>query len=203
MKQLFEGVRVLPVVTLDDPRRGVEVARALLRGGLGVVEITMRTPAALECVERVRAELPELVVGVGTVTTPSDLEAANRVNAAFAVSPGCTPELLAAARDSQCPFLPGVSTASEALVAREAGFDVQKLFPAEAVGGPRLLRSIAGPLPDLSFCPTGGIGPHNLADYLELPNVLCAGGGWLTPPNLIEAERFSEITDRALEVSQP
>lgn len=176
---------VIPVVTMTDPALAVPLARALLEGGLEVIEVTLRTEAAAEAIRRIAAELPAMAVGAGTVLSPRQLEQVARFGAAFAVSPGATPELLAAARELPVPLLPGVATASELMLAGTFGHRLFKLFPAEPAGGIALLRAFAGPFPEAGFCPTGGIGPANAAAYLACSNVLCVGGSWPAPADAI------------------
>lgn len=199
--ELLRGIRVLPVLTMADTERAVGTARALAAGGLRVIELTLRTEAALETIAAIVAEVPDVVVGAGTVRSAADLDGAARAGARFAVSPGHAPALLAAARASELPFVPGVATASEAMAAAEAGFTTLKLFPAETCGGLDLLRALAAPLPDLRFCPTGGIRADTFRAYLALPNVICVGGSWLTPPELVDAGHWDTITRRAKEVT--
>ncbi|PWC52460.1 bifunctional 4-hydroxy-2-oxoglutarate aldolase/2-dehydro-3-deoxy-phosphogluconate aldolase [Azospirillum sp. TSO22-1] len=184
---------VIPVLVVDDAAVAVPLARALVAGGLPVLEVTLRTPAAREAVRRIRAEVPEAVVGVGTVLTPEQLREAEADGAAFAVSPGATPRLLDAAVDTAVPLLPGVATVGEAMAAAERGYAFLKFFPAEAAGGVAALRAMASPLPHLRFCPTGGIGPDKAAEYLRLPNVVCVGGSWLTPPAALKAGDWEAI----------
>ncbi len=201
LRPLLERARVLPVLTVDDPRQAVELVRALAEGGLTTVEITLRTPAALAAIAAVRAELPEVAVGAGSVVEPAQLAAAAAAGAAFAVSPGLGPELAAAARDGAIPLLPGVATASEAIGARERGWDVVKLFPAAPLGGPAYLRALAAPLPGLRFVPTGGIGAGDFRAYLELPAVACVGGSWMAPPAAVAAGDWAAIADLAREAA--
>lgn len=184
---------VIPVVTIADAGHAVPLARALLEGGIEVIEVTLRTPAATEAIRRIRAEVPSMIVGAGTVLSSAQLEAVERLDVAFAVSPGATVRLLAAARASPVPLLPGVATASEAMTVLESGFALAKLFPAEPAGGTALLRALAGPLPELRFCPTGGIDAGNAAAYLALSNVLCVGGSWLAPSDAIAARDWGRI----------
>ena len=193
LKEVLAGARVLPVLVVDEVEHAVPLARALAAAGLTVLEVTLRTPAALPAVERMAAEVPEVVVGVGTVTLPGDFEAARRAGARFAVSPGLTPQLLRAARDCDLPYLPGVMTPSEAMTAGELGFGALKLFPARAAGGTDLLQALAGPLPDLVFCPTGGIGVQDLGSYLTLPNVVCIGGSWMVPRQALREGSWETI----------
>ncbi|MBX6323966.1 MAG: bifunctional 4-hydroxy-2-oxoglutarate aldolase/2-dehydro-3-deoxy-phosphogluconate aldolase, partial [Rhodospirillaceae bacterium] len=181
LEALLRRARIVPVLTIRERAQAVPLARALCEGGLSVLEVTLRTPAALEAARAIMAEVPQAVVGLGTLTEPGDLERAAAVGARFAVSPGATPALLAAGAAAALPFMPGVATVSEAMQARAAGFTLLKLFPAEAAGGAALLQAVAGPLPDLAFCPTGGIDEANLARYLALPNVAAVAGSWLAP----------------------
>ena len=172
---------VVPVVVLRDVEHAVPVARALARGGVPVVELTLRTPVALEALRLIAQEVPEVVVGAGTVTTPAQAEAAAEAGARFLVTPGTTPTLLEAALATGLALLPGAATVSEALALRERGLSALKLFPAEASGGRAFLSAVAGPLPDVRWCPTGGISVASAPEYLALPTVACVGGSWLTP----------------------
>jgi len=172
---------VMPVIVLDRVEDAVPLAQRFVHERVRVLEITLRTPAALEGVRRIRAAVPSAIVGVGTILTVEDLTNARQAGAAFGVSPGVTPSLLAAARASGWPFLPGVATPSEVMLSRDAGFTAMKLFPAAAVGGAALLKALAGPFPDVIFCPTGGIDAGSAAEYLALPNVACVGGSWVVP----------------------
>lgn len=178
---LLDRVPVVPVVVVDDVAHAVPLARALARGGLPVVELTLRTPVALDAIRAIAEEVPEVLVGAGTIVEPAQARLAVEAGAGFLVSPGSTPALLDAMRESAVPFLPGVATVSEALAALEAGLTELKFFPAEAAGGAAYLKSMGGPLPQLRFCPTGGITPTSAPSYLALPNVGCVGGSWLTP----------------------
>lgn len=192
---------VIPVVVLEDPDAAVPLARALADGGIGVIELTLRTPQALAAIHLIAAEVPDVVVGAGTVLTGEDVAASVSAGAQFLVSPGTSPQLWGTVEDAPIPFLPGVSTPSEALLARERGYVVQKFFPAEASGGVRMLSSLSGPLPDLRFCPTGGIGPRNVADYLALDNVDCVGGSWIVPAGAVRARDWATITTLATEAA--
>jgi 2-dehydro-3-deoxyphosphogluconate aldolase / (4S)-4-hydroxy-2-oxoglutarate aldolase len=194
---------VIPVVVIDDAVDAVPLARALARGGVAVMEITLRTVAGLAAIERVAAEVPETTVGAGTVTTPEEAEAARRAGARFIVTPGATDRLLAAALETGLPLLPGASTLTEILRLRERGQQAVKFFPAEAAGGTAYLSAVAGPVPDVRFCPTGGITPVNAARYLALPNVGCVGGSWLTPPALVRAGDWAGIEKLAAEAAGP
>ncbi|UOZ11286.1 bifunctional 4-hydroxy-2-oxoglutarate aldolase/2-dehydro-3-deoxy-phosphogluconate aldolase [Amycolatopsis sp. WQ 127309] len=171
---------VMPVVVIDDADDAVPTARALLAGGIGVIELTLRTPAALAAIERVATEVPDIVIGAGTVTSPDQAKQAADAGAKFLVTPGCTDAVVDACFESGLPFLPGASTVSEAMKLAERGLTALKFFPAEASGGVAYLKSIAGPLPGLKFCPTGGITVASAPTYLALPNVGCIGGSWLT-----------------------
>lgn len=184
---------VLPAAVIEDPATAVPLARALAAGGLPAVEVTLRTPGALQAIERIAAEVPEAVVGAGTVRTPADVAAAVKAGARFLVSPGSTPSLVDAMLDSGVPCLPGVATASEALALVERGLMELKFFPAEPAGGVPYLRSLAGPLPDVRFCPTGGIKPDTAPAYLALPNVGCVGGTWPVPPDALAAGDYDRI----------
>jgi 2-dehydro-3-deoxyphosphogluconate aldolase/(4S)-4-hydroxy-2-oxoglutarate aldolase len=192
-------VRIVPILTIAEVRPAVPLARALVAGGLPILEVTLRTPAAIDSARAILAEVPEAVVGLGTLLEPGDLERAIEIGAHFAVSPGATPTLLRAAAGAPLPFLPGVASASEVMVARDAGFQLQKFFPAEAAGGTDWLRGILGPLPEIVFCPTGGIGPQNLSSYLALANVSAVGGSWLMPAAEVSEGLWPRITERALE----
>ncbi|MFH9941202.1 bifunctional 4-hydroxy-2-oxoglutarate aldolase/2-dehydro-3-deoxy-phosphogluconate aldolase [Streptomyces murinus] len=184
---------VVPVVVIAEVSDAVPVARALAGGGLRGVEVTLRTPAALEAIRAIAEEVPEAVVGAGTVITPGQVAAAVAAGARFLVSPGWTEGLLAAMRGCGVPFLPGVSTASEVVALLERGVREMKFFPAQAAGGTAYLRSLAGPLPQARFCPTGGIGPGNAAEYLALPNVGCVGGSWMVPADAVAAGDWARI----------
>ncbi|MEV7415778.1 bifunctional 4-hydroxy-2-oxoglutarate aldolase/2-dehydro-3-deoxy-phosphogluconate aldolase [Streptomyces sp. NPDC089919] len=185
---------VMPVLVIEEPADAVPVARALVAGGLTAVEITLRTHRALEAIRAVRDEVPEAVVGAGTVLRAGDAERAVAAGARFLVSPGCSAGLLAAFRASGVPCLPGVSTASEVQVLHEQEVRDFKFFPAEAAGGTRYLRSLAGPFPAARFCPTGGITAAAAPDYLALPNVACVGGSWLLPPDVLAARDWGRVT---------
>jgi 2-dehydro-3-deoxyphosphogluconate aldolase/(4S)-4-hydroxy-2-oxoglutarate aldolase len=184
---------VIPVLTVEDIAHAVPLARALSAGGLRVLEITLRTPAALAVIEAMRKAVPEAVVGVGTLTRPSDFAAADRAGAQFGVSPGLTPELASAARGARFPLLPGVMTPTELMAARSAGFSVLKLFPAQQAGGLGMLQALGAPFPDVRFCPTGGISRATAADFLALPNVACVGGSWVAPRAMMASGDWAGI----------
>lgn len=192
---------VMPVVVVDDAADAVPLAKALLAGGVKVIELTLRTPAALAAIERVAAEVPGIAVGAGTVTSPGQAKQAADAGAAFLVTPGCTDSVLDAAFGTGLPFLPGASTVSEAMRLAERGLSALKFFPAEASGGVDYLKSIGGPLPSLRFCPTGGITPESAPRYLALPNVGCVGGSWLTPKDAVAAKDFARIEALAREAA--
>jgi 2-dehydro-3-deoxyphosphogluconate aldolase/(4S)-4-hydroxy-2-oxoglutarate aldolase len=184
---------VVPVVVLDDPADAVPLARALVAGGLPVIEVTLRTPGALDAVRAIARAVPEAVVGAGTVITPVQVTESVAAGARFLVSPGWTDVLLTAMRASGVPFLPGVSTTSEVVALLERGVREMKFFPAQAAGGTAYLKSLAGPLPQARFCPTGGIGPDNAPEYLALPNVGCVGGSWMIPADAVAARDWGRV----------
>ncbi len=185
---------VIPVVVVDNAPQAVPLARALLAGGLRLVETTLRTPAALEAISMISAQVPEIIVGAGTVTQASQARAACEAGAQFLVSPGSTPELLAAMAATGLPHLPGIGTVSEALTMLELGYTEMKFFPAHASGGTAFLQSLVPVLPTARFCPTGGVTPTSARDYLALPNVASVGGSWITPPQVLRAEDWSRVT---------
>jgi 2-dehydro-3-deoxyphosphogluconate aldolase/(4S)-4-hydroxy-2-oxoglutarate aldolase len=193
--------RVVPVVSFESVDDALPVAEALLRGGIDVIEITLRRPGGLPAIARLRRELPEICVGAGTLLTADDLHRARDAGAAFGLSPGASEALLETAAEQHWLFVPGVMTPSEAMRAREHGFKLQKLFPAEQAGGIRMLRALRGPLADLQFCPTGGIGPDQLPAYLAEPNVRLVGGSWIAPAALISAGDWSGIERLAREAT--
>ncbi len=192
---------VVPVLVVHDMAHAKPLARALVAGGLPMLEVTLRTPVALEVISAM-AEVEGGVVGAGTLLNPEDVRAARSAGARFGVSPGATDRLLDACEALDLPTLPGAATATEAMRLLERGYSVQKFFPAEAAGGAGFLKSLSSPLPQVRFCPTGGIGPENAADYLNLPNVLCAGGSWVAPAAMIEAGDWAGITALACAASQ-
>lgn len=187
---------VLPVLIVHSEQEAVDLSRALQAGGMGAVEITLRTSAALSAIRAVKQSLPDLLVAAGTVNTVKDMEAVADAGVDFAVSPGLTRSLAESARTLELPFLPGVSTASEVLGGMEYGFDCFKFFPASACGGPALLKAFASPFGSVSFCPTGGINLGNAPDYLSLSNVLCVGGSWMLSPEQVAARQWEAITEQ-------
>ncbi|MDH0171097.1 bifunctional 4-hydroxy-2-oxoglutarate aldolase/2-dehydro-3-deoxy-phosphogluconate aldolase [Stenotrophomonas sp. GD04145] len=192
---------VIPVFTPDDVDDAVQVAQALFRGGLPVIEVTLRTPRAMDAIRAMVEAVPDAVVGAGTVLTPAQMEAARAAGARFAVSPGATPTLYAAARDADLPYLPGVATGSELILGLEHGLDTFKFFPAVQAGGAALLAAWHGPFADVRFCPTGGISAQTAAQFLHLPNVLCVGGSWLTTAALLQTRDWGAIERLAREAS--
>lgn len=193
----FRAARVIPVLTLESVADAISVAKALVDGGLPVLEVTLRTPAALDCVKAIADQVEGAVVGVGTVLSPADIDKSAAVGARFAVSPGLTDAL--ASCQPAVPLLPGVATATEVMRASDAGFRFVKLFPAAAAGGEVFLRAIASPIPHMFFCPTGGVRPSNLQTYVSLPNVACVGGTWLATESAIAARDWSGIQALAVE----
>ncbi|MFE3520085.1 bifunctional 4-hydroxy-2-oxoglutarate aldolase/2-dehydro-3-deoxy-phosphogluconate aldolase [Streptomyces sp. NPDC059161] len=193
---------VLPVVVIDKAADAVPLARALVAGGLPAIEVTLRTPGALDAIRAIAAEVPDAVVGAGTVITPAAVADAVAAGARFLVSPGWSPALLAAMKTAGMPFLPGVSTASEVVALLEQGVREMKFFPAEAAGGTPYLKSLAAPLPQARFCPTGGITPAAAPSYLALPNVGCVGGTWMLPPDAIAAGDWPRVRALAHEAAR-
>jgi 2-dehydro-3-deoxyphosphogluconate aldolase / (4S)-4-hydroxy-2-oxoglutarate aldolase len=193
---IMRSATVIPVIAIDDPDTAVPLARALVAGGIRVLEVTLRTAHGLDAI-RAMAQVEGAIVGVGTLTQPEEFAAARDAGAVFGVSPGLTPALIEAARKSGLPLLPGVMTPSEVMAAREAGFRQLKLFPAVPAGGVGMLSAIGGPLPDVTFCPTGGISIDTAPQFLALKNVACVGGSWLTPKDAIKAGDWELITELA------
>ena len=201
MKELLSEYPIIPVVVIEQIEDAVPLAKSLVAGGLSVIEVTLRTPAAIAGIEDIIENVPGAVVGSGTVCSESQLQMSIELGCKFAVSPGATDSLLKKARDSGFNYLPGVSSASEVMRGLEYGFDTFKFFPAEAVGGTTLLKSLQGPFGDVKFCATGGIGLDNVMSYLSLANVLSVGGSWITPSKLIKEKRWSEIERLASQAS--
>jgi len=201
LDQIIDATSVMPVMVVDRPEDAVPLARALVEGGIRVLEITLRTAAGLDAVKAIRQEVPDAIVGVGTIATPAQLEASIAAGAQFGVSPGTTPTLLKAIVESRLPFFPGVATTTEVMQVLEGGLTVMKFFPAVAAGGIKMLESFRGPFPQVRFCPTGGINAQNAPDFFKLPNVVCVGGSWLTPKDLIAAGNWAEITRLAKEAA--
>ncbi|MCV2868610.1 bifunctional 4-hydroxy-2-oxoglutarate aldolase/2-dehydro-3-deoxy-phosphogluconate aldolase [Defluviimonas sp. WL0002] len=191
---------VVPVLVLDNAAIAADLARALVAGGLPALEVTLRTPAALDAI-RAMSEVSGGIVGAGTLLTPADVKAAKEAGARFGVSPGATERLIDACAEHDLPLLPGAATASEVMTLLERGYVVQKFFPAEAIGGAKALASLASPLPQVRFCPTGGIGLRTAPDYLRLSNVLCVGGSWVAPKDLVRARDWVAIEALAREAA--
>jgi 2-dehydro-3-deoxyphosphogluconate aldolase/(4S)-4-hydroxy-2-oxoglutarate aldolase len=200
-ESLLDRVPVIPVVVLHDTDHAVPVARALVEGGLPVIELTLRTPQALDCIEQIATHVPEILVGAGTVVAPGQAKEARDAGAQFLVSPGTTDALAAAMQDTGLPHLPGAATVSEVLRLLELGYTELKFFPAEAAGGTAFLSSIASPVPQARFCPTGGIKPGTASSYLALPNVGCVGGSWLTPADALLDRDWERVVQLASEAA--
>jgi 2-dehydro-3-deoxyphosphogluconate aldolase/(4S)-4-hydroxy-2-oxoglutarate aldolase len=192
--QVMQDAPVIPVIVLNDPAHAVPMARALLAGGVRMLEVTLRTPEALACIEAIAREVPEAVVGAGTVRSRADAQAAARAGARFAVSPGYTPAVGQACRDAGLALLPGVATGSEIMMAQEDGFTELKFFPAMQAGGAAMLKAWSGPFFDVRFCPTGGVTLQNAPEFLALPNVVCVGGSWLVPADALATGDWARIT---------
>lgn len=198
-REALHGAPIVPVLTVTEVAHAAPLAAALKRGGLKSAEVTLRTPAALEVIQEMKDAEPSLIVGAGTIISEGDVDAALKAGADFLVSPGAGPDLLKALAYHDGVILPGVSTASEAMSRFEEGYGVLKFFPAEPAGGAPFLKSLAGPLPHIDFMPTGGIKPHNVGDYLSLPNVIAAGGTWIASPEEMTAGKWDEIEARVRE----
>ncbi|MFT4654078.1 MAG: 2-dehydro-3-deoxyphosphogluconate aldolase/(4S)-4-hydroxy-2-oxoglutarate aldolase [Patiriisocius sp.] len=194
---VFSQGPVVPVLVIEKVEYALPIARALMEGGIKVLEVTLRTQAALAVIELIAKELPEAYIGAGTVTNREQLKAVTDAGAKFAISPGLTADLLAAGREGTIPLIPGVSNISDLMKANDAGYDHLKFFPAEAAGGVKALKSIGGPFPNTVFCPTGGIGPDNYKEYLALANVRCVGGSWVAPNEAIENKQWHLLTELA------
>jgi len=203
---LFEQATIIPVLTIERLEDAVPLAKALVAGGVRTLEITLRTPVAIESAKAIMADVPEAVVGIGTILNANDLARAGAIGARFGISPGATPDLLKAAAASALPFAPGIATASELMLALAHGFNLVKFFPAEQSGGIKALRALAGPFPDVRFCPTGGIGEANAASWLAEPNVVAVGGSWLCPAADIRSGNWAGITaicNRTMKLLKP
>ncbi len=205
IKDIMNTSPVIPVMVINNVEHAVPLAKALVEGGLKVLEITLRTEAALESIKRIKAEVPDAIVGAGTVVNVETLQQAIAAGSEFIVSPGVTDTVIDAALASGVPILPGVITPSEVMKLLEKGITEMKFFPAEAAGGIPMVKSIGAPLPQVTFCPTGGVSPKNAADYLALKNVACVGGSWMAPAELVDAENWDEIkrlTIEAIEIAK-
>jgi 2-dehydro-3-deoxyphosphogluconate aldolase/(4S)-4-hydroxy-2-oxoglutarate aldolase len=193
--------RVVPVIVLHDPAHAVPLAHALLEGGIDVMEITLRSDAALASIEAVARAVPQMHLGAGTVTRVTEVQQVIDAGAKFALSPGCTDALVDEVKKALLPFIPGVMTPGEVMLRREQGFTLMKLFPAAQAGGLGMLKALGAPIPDVAFCPTGGVSPENLTSFLKLPNVAMAGGSWLTPADAMAAGDWKRITQLAREAT--
>lgn len=196
IKDVCEAGSVMPVIEIDDENLAMPLVEALMAGGINVVEITLRTPQALDAIKAV-SSVSGLHVGAGTLLTADDVKNAKQAGATFGVSPGSTAELIASCKSEGLPFLPGAATPSEVANLSSHGFEVQKFFPAEAAGGVAMLKAISGPMQDIKFCPTGGVSPNNASDYLSLKNVICVGGSWIASRKLIADKAWDEIEANA------
>lgn len=199
---LLDGQPVIPVIRIERAADAAPLARALAAGGLRAIEITLRTPDALEAIRRVAAEVPEAIVGAGTILNPAQFQQAAAAGSKFIVSPGLTQALIDAAVDSPVPLLPGAITPGEIMTARDAGIDFLKFFPAEQAGGAAFLKALASPIADVKFCPTGGVSASNAPDYLSLPNIVCVGGSWVAPDAYVKEGRWAEIEALAREANK-
>ncbi|MGY6706975.1 MAG: bifunctional 4-hydroxy-2-oxoglutarate aldolase/2-dehydro-3-deoxy-phosphogluconate aldolase [Rhizobiaceae bacterium] len=199
---VLDGQPVLPVLIIERLADAVPLAKALMRGGLPAIEVTLRTPHALDAIRLIADEAPEVIIGAGTVRNARQFQEAAAAGSRFVVSPGVTQELIDAANVSQVPFLPGVATPSEAMALIEEGLTMMKFFPAEPAGGIEYLKALASPLPEARFCPTGGITAQSAARYLALPNVVCVGGSWVAPAGLVADRNWQAIEDLAREAAQ-
>lgn len=199
--EILTAQPVIPVVAVESAIEGVNLARALAAGGIKAIEVTLRTPAALDAIRAIVSEVPETVCGAGTILDTKQFDKATKAGARFIVSPGASMEILDAARSAEPPLLPGSATPSELMAMLQEGYEILKFFPAEQVGGANFLRSIAPVFPMLSFCPTGGISLSNVKDYLSLPNVICVGGSWVAPKNAVAAGDWDTVTKFAREAT--
>ena len=200
--QVMQDSPVIPVIVLTDTAQAVDMAHALVAGGIRMLEVTLRTPQALGCIEAIAVQVPEAVVGAGTVRSPADAQASAASGARFIVSPGYTNALGQACRDLGLALLPGVATGSEIMLAADDGLTELKFFPAMQAGGPAMLKAWSGPFGDVRFCPTGGVTAANAAEFLSLPNVVCVGGSWLTPPDALARGNWAQITALAFQASR-
>lgn len=196
-KEILEVSKIIPVITIYDLKTSVDLAKALIEGGIKILEITLRTQEAIEAIKLISKEIPEAVVGAGTVLNTKMLEEVKNAGAKFAISPGLNVVFAKEARDIDLPLIPGIATAGELMLALEFGFKNLKFFPAQAAGGINMLKSFSAPFQEVKFCPTGGISLDNMNDYLKLDNVLCVGGSWLTPKELILDKKWNQITQIA------
>jgi 2-dehydro-3-deoxyphosphogluconate aldolase/(4S)-4-hydroxy-2-oxoglutarate aldolase len=202
IKEIMTISPIVPVMVINNVEYAVPLAKALVKGGLKVLEITLRTPAALESIRRIKAEVPDAIVGAGTIINIETLNQAIEAGAQFIVSPGTTDKLIDAALATGVPLLPGIANPSDAMRLLEKGITAMKFFPAEAAGGIPMLKSIGAPIPQITFCPTGGVSQKNVKAYYDLPNVACVGGSWMCAANLVDAENWDEITRLSAEAIQ-
>ncbi len=200
-REILSAGAVIPVMAIDDLSTAVDLAHALVEGGIPTLEITLRTPVGVDAIRLIAKEVPNAIVGAGTVTNPEQLKAVEDAGALFAISPGLHETLAKASHQSSIPLIPGVATPGEVQLALEHGLDTLKLFPAEVVGGKAMLKALFGPYPDIRFCPTGGITLESAPEYLALPNVLCVGGSWLTPKEAVQNKDWDSITRLAKEAA--
>jgi len=200
--QVMQDAPVIPVIVLNDVHQAVLLARALVAGGIRMLEVTLRTPQALACIEAIARGVPDAVVGAGTVRSAADAQASAMAGARFVVSPGYTQAVAQACRDAGLPLLPGVATGSEIMMAQEAGLSELKFFPALQAGGSPMLKAWSGPFGDVKFCPTGGITLANALDFLALPNVVCVGGSWLTPADVVARSDWAQVTALAAQACE-
>lgn len=200
-REILSAGAVIPVMAIDDLSTAVDLAHALVEGGIPTLEITLRTPVGVDAIRLIAKEVPNAIVGAGTVTNPEQLKAVGDAGAVFAISPGLHETLAKASHQSSIPLIPGVATPGEVQLALEHGIDTLKLFPAEVVGGKAMLKALHGPYPDIRFCPTGGITLESAPEYLALPNVLCVGGSWLTPKDAVKNQDWATITRLAKEAA--
>ena len=200
-KASLRATRLVPVIVIKDLAHAVPLARALVSGGLNILEVTLRTPAALDAIAAIAREVPDAIVGAGTVINARQFEQAAQAGSRFVVSPGLTEEVVHASREHDVPILPGIATASDIMRGLALGLDTFKFFPAETSGGAPAIKALGGPFPQVQFCPTGGVSPRNLASYLSLPNVICAGGSWMVPSDLNAADAFTKAATLAREAS--
>lgn len=195
------GCRIVPVVVIDDLTIAVPLAETLLSAGLEAIEVTLRTPVGIAAIEKIASAVPDMIVGAGSIREACQVKDVANVGAKFAVSPGSSPILLAAAEDDNMPFIPGAASPTETLRLLERGYTLQKLFPAEVIGGTEYLQAIGGPIPEVSFMPTGGISTNNVSNYLALDNVACVGGTWIAPKSLLADRNFAAIESLAVDAA--
>ena len=194
IEAILHDIKIIPVITPESAQNTLELAEALIAGGINAIEITLRTKAAIDSIIAIKQSGLDIKLGVGTITSSTLVHTMSKIGVDFGVSPGLTPSVLEAAKETNLPLLPGVTSPSEVMLGLEYNLDVFKLFPAEAINGLSLLKSFYGPFPDVKFCPTGGINLRNSLDYINLPNVICIGGSWMVPPDLVKSSQWQQIT---------